>query len=278
MDTTAIITFREFLEAFLIIGVFLGMSKKLHLKKEIEITLAAGIGFAISISLAIVTYFFGDYARGIFTEEGAEILESYLLIFSGFFIAYVVFSLHNILRRSRGGKLINAHKKLQNNAFDFSLFLTIILIVAREGFEIALFTASTSLFSTFIQNVYGLSIGFTSASVVGIATYITYVKFPIEKIFKTTEYIIVLLGASFVQNGATELLKHSFNINIGSILRFPLEFLPQRNTIIGHLLSTLTGIDREFSVARLTIMVIYISFIYIIFFKKDHQITPIKLA
>lgn len=57
MDTTAIITFREFLEAFLIIGVFLGMSKKLHLKKEIEITLAAGIGFAISISLAIVTYF-----------------------------------------------------------------------------------------------------------------------------------------------------------------------------------------------------------------------------
>lgn len=120
--------------------------------------------------------------------------------------------------------MINAHKKLQNNAFDFSLFLTIILIVAREGFEIALFTASTSLFSTFIQNVYGLLIGFTSASVVGIATYITYVKFPIEKIFKTTEYIIVLLGASFVQNGATELLKHSFNINIGSILRFPLNF------------------------------------------------------
>ena len=41
MFTTAIIAFREFLEAFLIVGVFLGISKKLNLNKEREIAFAS---------------------------------------------------------------------------------------------------------------------------------------------------------------------------------------------------------------------------------------------
>ena len=41
MITTAVISFREFLEVFLIVGVFLGISRKLNLKKEFEINTVA---------------------------------------------------------------------------------------------------------------------------------------------------------------------------------------------------------------------------------------------
>ncbi len=269
MLTTFLIAFREFLEAFLIVGVFLGISKKLKLKREVEICFAAGAGLVISLILASVTYIFGDYARGVLTEERAEVLEGYLLIFSGFFLAYVIFSLHKVLRRSKGGALIQAHKKLQENAFDFSLFLTITMLVVREGFEIALFTASTSLFSVFLQNFLGLILGLVLASAIGLLTYVTYLKFPIGKVFRATEYMIVLLGASLVQNGFTELLEHSFNIHLEDIVRFPLKFLPDSESMVGHMLKSLTGLDQEFSLPRLMIMVVYIASVYILFIRKS---------
>lgn len=272
MMTTAVISFREFLEAFLIVGVFLGISRKLNLKKEFEIGLAAVIGIVFSLLLATGTYLFGNQVHGVLTEKNAELFESYLMIFSGLFIAYVVFSLHNVIHRSRAGTLIKAHQKLQEKVFDFSLFSTITFLVVREGFEIALFTASTSLFSVFIQNFIGLILGFVSASVIGIMTFFAYIKFPIGKVFKFTEYMIIVLGASLVQNGVTELLEHGFNIDLAKIMSFPLNFLPHKNSLIGHMMKNFFGLDREFSFTKLAIMGGYFLIIYLLFLKRKKPI------
>ena len=268
MITTAVISFREFLEAFLIVGVFLGISRKLHLKKEFEIGLAAVIGIIFSLLLATGTYFFANQVHGILTEKNAELFEGYLMVFSGIFIAYVVFSLHNVIRKSRDGTLIKAHQKLQERVFDFSLFSTIVFLVIREGFEIALFTASTSLFSVFVTNFIGLMLGFVSASILGVMTFFAYIKFSIGKVFKYTEYLIIILGASLVQNGITELLEHGFDINLSKILSLPLDFLPHKSTVIGHMLKSFFGISREFSLSKLVIMGVYFLIIYLLFLKK----------
>ncbi|MBI5127380.1 FTR1 family protein [Candidatus Roizmanbacteria bacterium] len=268
MITTAVIAFREFLEAFLIVGVFLGISKKLKIKKEVEIAIAAITGVILSFLLATITFIYGDSARGVLTEKNAELLESYLMIFSGFFLAYVVFSLHGVIRRGQGESIIEAHNKLQENTFDLSLFFTIVFLVFREGFEIALFTASTSLFSAFMQNMLGLIIGFASATALGILTFFAYIKFPIGKVFKVTEYMIILLGAALVQNGFTELFEHGFNIELSKILATPLNFLPDKHGVVGHFIRSFFGIDQEFSLARLGIMLVYVGIIYLIFLKR----------
>ncbi len=272
MIPTAIISFREFLEVFLIIGVFFGISRKLRLRKELEIGIAASVGIAISLGMAVLTYALGGMTRNIFTHENTEILEGYLMIFSGFFIAYVVFSLHNFIQRGRGGTLIKAHESLKKGQFDFSLFMTIVFLVIREGFEIALFTASTALFAEFFQNFVGLILGFGLASFIGLFTYYAYIRLPIGKIFKFTEYMVVLLGAALVQRGFTEIFEYIFHIELSDILRLPLSFLPDGEGVIGHFLKSFVGIDREFSMARLTIMVLYIGIIYFFFFKKNHRI------
>ncbi len=274
MIPTAVISFREFLEALLIVGVFLGISRKLQLKKEKEIALAAGIGIGISLLLATLTYIFGDRARSVLTEANADILESYLLIFSGLFIAYVVFSLHDVLRRGRGDILISAHSKLQQNTFDASLFFTIVFLVLREGFEIALFTASASLFSQFSQNFIGLFIGFGTATLCGLATFYAYIRFPIGKIFKATEYMIILLGASLVQNGITKLFETHFDIHLSDMLSLPFAFLPDHDSLAGHLLQSLTGVDRNFSLVRLGIMAVYVGIIYVLFISRRRNLRP----
>lgn len=271
MIATGLISFREFLEAFLIIGVFLGISKKLKLKKELEISLAAITGIILSLLLATGTYFFGNEVRGILTEKKAELLEGYLMIFSGIFITYVIFSLHEVINKSRTGTLIKVKQKLNEKVFDFSLFSMIFFLVMREGFEIALFTASTSLFSVFIQNFIGLMLGFVAASILGVMTFFAYIKFSIGKIFRFTEYMIIVLGAALVQNGITELLEHSFDIHLSKILSIPLNFLPHKSTVIGHMLKSFFGISREFSFSKLAIMGGYFLIIYLLFLKKKRS-------
>lgn len=268
MFSTFIISFREFLEAFLIIGVFFGLSRKLNLKREKEIIIAAASGIFISLILPILTFITGERARMVLTERNADLLEGYLMIFSGFFLAYVIFSLHKffVLRRSRS--LIDAHQKMEKNIFDVSLFLTIVFFVVREGFEIALFTATTSLFSRFAENFVGLVAGFAVSSGVGILTYLAYIKFPISKIYKTTEYLIILLGAAFVKNGVGELAEVYFKTHLSQIIPIRLNFIPPDSTMAGHMIKNMVGLERGFSLTSLLIMVVYIGTVYVFLIKK----------
>lgn len=263
MLTTAIIAFREFLEAFLIVGVFLGVSRKLNLKKETEIIIAAIVGILISFAMSGITFAFGDAARSILTEDRAELLENYLMFFSGFFLAYVIFSLHKRISSNKREIIQKAKDKMEKNTFDISLFAMIVFLVAREGFEIALFTASTSLFSVYFQNMLGLLIGFGCAGIIGTIAFFAYTKFPIQKVFRITEYMIMLLGASLVQVGTSELLEHLFNFRLGDIASFGMQFLPTEDSVIGHFIRSFVGIDQEFSLPRLLIMIIYIAGIYV---------------
>ncbi|MBI4009264.1 FTR1 family protein [Candidatus Roizmanbacteria bacterium] len=271
MLTTLIISLREFLEVFLIIGVFLGISKKLGLKREKEIISASFLGIVISFILPTVTFLLGDKARTVLSHRNSELLEGYLSIFSGFFIAYVIFTLHNFFVLKRSKSLISAHQKLQQNIFDLSLFLTIVFFIIREGFEIALFTATTSLFSKFIENITGLFVGFAASFTVGILTFFAYIKLPIGRIFQLTEYLIVILGASFVKNGLTELFEVYFNLHLSRIMPIKLAFLPESSSFIGHMIKNVFGIEKNFSLANLFIMSIYILFIYLIFLSKRNK-------
>ncbi len=72
MFTTAVIGFREFLEAFLIVGIFLGVSKKMALKKEMEIGLAAGVGLVLALLLNIGVFFLGAHTQSMVTEHNAD--------------------------------------------------------------------------------------------------------------------------------------------------------------------------------------------------------------
>lgn len=268
MLTTLIISLREFLEVFLIIGVFLGISKKLNLKREKEIILASGLGILFSLILPVFVFALGDRAKLVLTEKNADLLEGYLMVFSGFFIAYVVFSLHSFFVNKRSKNIIDAHQKLQKNIFDASLFLTIVFFIIREGFEIALFTATTSLFSKFAENLIGLLLGFMVSGILGIGTFLTYIRLPIGKIFKTTEYLIILLGAAFVKNGINELVEVYSGIHLSQIIPLKFSFLPASETFLGHILKNIFGLEQNFSLAMLVIMLAYIGLIYSLFLKK----------
>jgi FTR1 family protein len=274
MIPTTIIAFREFLEVFLIIGVFFGLSKKLKLGREREMFIASLVGIVLSFLLPTLMFLLGDRAGSVINEKNADLLEGYLMIFSGFFLTYVIFSLHKFFVLKRSGTIIKAHQKMEQNIFDMSLFATIVFFIVREGFEIALFTATTSLFSKFMENLAGLVLGFVMSSIAGVLTYMSYVTFPVSRIYKATEYLIIFIGAAFVKNGSGELLEHYYNIRLSNIMPVNLSFLPNSTTIAGHMLKTIIGIEQNFSFAMFLIMAIYITATYLLLIRKPTLANP----
>lgn len=258
MLTTFTIALREYLEAFLIIGVFLGISKKLHIKREKEILLTSLIGIFLSIILPVFTFYFSNLASKVITEKNSEILEGYLLIFSGVFIAYVIFSLHKTIHQVTDKNLIKTHSKIKDNLFDLSLFLLIVFFVVREGFEIALFTATTSLFSSFSQNFVGLILAFFTAFIFSLLIYASFIKISFSKIYKITEWMIVFLGAAMINNGVNEILEGYFQLKLSFFLPIKILFLPEKSSFTGHFLKTLFGLQKDFSLISLLIITFYI--------------------
>ena len=52
------------------------------------------------------------------------------------------------------------------------------------------------------------------------------------------------------------------------ILSIPLEFLPHKSTLVGHMLKSFFGVSREFSFSKLAIMGGYVLIIYLLFLKR----------
>lgn len=268
MVTTALIAFREFLEAFLLIGVFIGLDRKLEMKKRREILIAAIFGLVISLVLPIFVFLSTSELKHTLTEKNADLLEGYCLVFSGFFLAYVVFSLHAFMKSFRDNTIAKAHEKMKNNLFDASLFFTILFFVAREGLEVALLIASTSLFSIFWMNILGLFIGFFASCLIGILAAFTYIRLPFKYIFMYTQYLIILVGAAMTKNGVM-LLSENYNWHIDKLFSFNLIFLPDDQTILGHSIKNITGLQRNFGFIQLCIMLAYVFIIYHFFIKKS---------
>ena len=178
------------------------------------------------------------------------------MVFSGVFIAYVVFALHQTMSKARQKAVADTKEKLSEGVFDVALFVTIVALILREGFEVALFTASVSLFADFMTNVSGLLAGFAGASILGTAVYFSYTKFPIKKIFTLTEYSIIALGSVMMASGLMKLANLQFGIDLSSVLAFPVPFL-----------------DNAVSMLPVVFVALYIGTVYVLFMRKKKE-TP----
>lgn len=261
---TLIISFREYLEVFIIIGLFLGISKKLNLKKEREIILAAAAGVIIAFLMPVGFFLLGNKLRPIFTEKNTEALEGWIMIFSSLFIAYVVVSLHRIFSHQHLAVIKRTQKKITQNVFDLPLVFFIVFSILREGLEIVVFTSSLSLISGLINNLIGLLFGFILSFFVGFLIYRAYLKISFEKMFQWTEFSIILFGGALLKNGVNELTEVFFDLDLTQLFPINLWFLPEKSTVAGDLIKNFTGLEKNFSLPMLALLIFFWLFVKIL--------------
>ena len=177
--TAAIVTFREVLEAVLIIVV-----ARVGVKQMVW---AAGAAGALAAGALIAAMSLGLKAQQWLAQEW---IEGVLMIVTAVFMVWAVFWLHR-----RWGKW--------EGEGAFGLVFTAVL---REGLEIVVFLAGTYLSARPGEIIAGVLIGTVTAVLVGVGLVKFEQSLPARWVFKMSSVTLVLMAGWLVIRGMEEIL------------------------------------------------------------------------
>jgi high-affinity iron transporter len=239
MFGTAIIIFREVLEASIIIGILAAATRNVPNSRR---WLFAGLlaGLAGAGLVAASTDMIGSLASGI----GQEIFNAIVLG-----IAVVMLAWHNIWMSSHGAALAKNAKTIGRNISDgtseCSVLLVIVgLAVLREGSETVLFLYGIAASNDGGQSsmMLGGLIGLLAGIAVGYTLYSGLVRMPMRWFFAATGILVLLLAAGMASQAAHFLIQADLLPSLAAPLWDTSAVLPESG-LPGMLLHSLIGYD-----------------------------------
>ena len=195
---TFIISFRESLEAALIIGIIFTILKQKSLALHIKF-LWLGV---IAALLSSVAFAFGlEWVNGQIENESMEkLMEGVLMIVTAGFVYYVIFWL---------SKQVSSSKEIEDQtmastAKRWGVFWMVYFTILREGFETVMFLFSSEKMSTsyFYLNFF---LGIVVAVFLGYLIFIQGRRVDLRKFFKVTSFLLVIFASGMIAYGIHEL-------------------------------------------------------------------------
>ena len=192
-----IITFRETLEATLIVGiiyVFLSQNKLTEAINRLWLGVISAIVISILIAVVVIK---GSESLG--NNSLKALFEAIFMFITAGFIWYVVFWL---------SKHVNDKKILESEtrtavASSWGVFFLIFFAILREGFETVIFLmGSFSMTKNF--SYIGFFSGIILAVLIGYIIFIQGRKVDIKSFFKWTTLLLVFLASGMVAYGSHE--------------------------------------------------------------------------
>jgi high-affinity iron transporter len=238
MFASAIIVFREVLEAALLVGIVAAATRAVPGRNR---WLAAGIIAGLAGS-AVVALFTGRIAE-LMSGVGQEIFNAAILG-----VAVVMLAWHNIWMAAHGQALAADARRVGNAVSDgrreCSVLLVVVgLAVLREGSETVLFlygiAASEGAGSAML--VGGL-VGIAAGVSAGYALYAGLVRLPMRWIFAATGVLILFLAAGMASQAARFLIQADLLPSLAAPLWDTSLFLPE-TSVVGTVLHSLVGYD-----------------------------------
>jgi high-affinity iron transporter len=238
MFGTAIIVFREVLEAALIIGIVAAATHNVPGSRR---WLFAGLvaGLAGAGAVAASTDVIGEFASGM----GQELFNASVLG-----IAVVMLAWHNIWLSSHGAALAADAQAvggdIRDGRSECSVLLLIVgLAVLREGSETVLFlygiaASGQGQSSMMIGGLIGISLGIAA----GYMVYAGLLRMPLRWFFTATSVLVLLLAAGMASQAARFLIQADLLPSLAAPLWDTSAALPERG-VPGMLLHSLIGYD-----------------------------------
>jgi high-affinity iron transporter len=204
MLATAIIVFREVLEAALVVGIVLAASKGVR-----DRTLWVGGGVLAGVCGAGLVAFFAETIADAMAGIGQEVLNATIL-----FLAVSMLGWHNIWMGRHGRELAQQAADLGKAVTRgtrplYALAVVVGMAVLREGSELVLFLYSIAAGGAggFIDMAGGGVLGLAAGIAIGAALYFGLLRIPTKYLFTATSWLILLLAAGMASQGAAFLVQ-----------------------------------------------------------------------
>jgi high-affinity iron transporter len=200
---TALLVFREVLEAALIVTIVLAATRGVDGRGR---WIGGGIGLGV-IGAVVVAMFAGAIAD-LFSGVGQELFNASVLL-----AAVVMIAWHVIWMASHGKELSRQMKAVGNDVQAGSrplsaLLLVVAIAVLREGSESVLFLYGQAASGSSLASLAtGTALGIVGGVVIGVALYAGLVRIPMKHFFSATNWMLLLLAAGMASNAARYLIQ-----------------------------------------------------------------------
>ncbi|KXK09790.1 MAG: Ferrous iron permease EfeU [Microgenomates bacterium OLB23] len=263
-----LITFREVLEASLIVATILGILVKLgHHKSVKTVWIATGAAAGVSFLLLGLGSLFGFEVQKVYSGKTEEFIEGTLMIISAVFITWAVFFLHTYFSRYKV-RLLQHVKKIVEAEDQRGIFVLVFTAVFREGFEIVLFL-TTIYFSSNPQQIFaGFSGGLVAGMLVSMALFTATLRLPVYYAFRATSVLLIFFAGGLLARGI-----HEFS-EVGLIPEFTkitLPMVPAADSFSAQIIKALFGISQHMDVAQISLYATYVGFMYWYVFVRRSQ-------
>jgi high-affinity iron transporter len=241
MFGTALIVFREVLEAALIVGIVAAATTGIPGRARYIVGgLAAGLLGSILVA-------FG--AEGI--SQLAEGMGQELFNASILGIAVVMLAWHNIWMSVHGRELASNAKKLgtdvKQGARELSVVLVVIAVaVLREGSETVLFLYGVAISgdASRAAMIAGGAIGLASGIAVGVFVFKGLLRIPLRHFFSATSALVLLLAAGMAAQAARFLIQANVLPSLASPI-WDTSGIVENSSTVGKVLQGLVGYDAQ---------------------------------
>ena len=237
MLPTAIIVFREVLEAALIVGIVLAATRGIPGRGA---WVCGGMGAGV-LGAMLVAAGAGTIAAAV-DGIGQELFDAAVL-----FAAVAMLGWHNIWMTRHGREMAGAATRLGADVRAgarslWALAVVVGLAVLREGSEVVLFLYGIALAGAggVAAMAVGGAIGLLAGVAAGGAIYLGLVSIPLRHLFTVTSWLVLLLAAGMASQGAAFLLQADLLPPLGSNL-WDSSFLLSEQSLTGRVLHTLIG-------------------------------------
>lgn len=239
MFGSAIIVFRETLEAALLIGIIAAATRGLS-GRNLWLAVGVGAGLAGSLIVAGLTETIAELAEG----AGQELFNAAILG-----IAVLMLGWHNIWMASHGREMTANAKSLGHAVSSgeremSALSILVALAVLREGSETALFLYGMAAGSGASQLTLlsGGILGLAGGIAAGWALYAGLARIPVRRFFAITSGLILLLAAGMAGQMARFLVQGDIIRPLATPLWDSSLILPM-DSVPGNLLHLLAGYE-----------------------------------
>ena len=270
MFSSFIITFRETLEAALIIGIVLSFLIRI---KQTQYNKFVYLGLISGIAASIIGAFGFNVMAGGFTGKTEEIFEGITMLIGVVLLTTMIFWMmkqKNIAQELEQKVEVEIHE-----ANKVGLFLLIFIAVLREGIETVIFLGAASFVSE--SNIIISAItGIITAIFLGYLLFVGAKKINIKLFFNITSVLLILFAAGLAAHGIHELqeakliptsIEHVWDINPSVSPDGSYPALHEKG-YIGIILKELFGYNGNPSLIELISYIAYLSFAYL-FWKKS---------
>ena len=200
MLAAALITFREGLEASLVVGIVLGYLKKMG-RLDRQGFVWAGVFLAILASLLVAV---GLQLVGTQLEGSAEeVFEGATMFLAVGVLTYMIFWMRyqaRFIRKALEREIGIAVSRGQN----WALFGLSFVSVFREGVETVLFLTAAAFVTNSLETTWGGLFGLAAAILAGALIYVSTIRLPVQRFFDVTSVLLLFFAAGLLAHGVHE--------------------------------------------------------------------------